>query len=66
MGVERDALDVMSWFEQLRREALHDAAPDGGGGDEHKWARHVLASSSPVSDVHVFATPRQASSVHTL
>ena len=57
----------MSWFEQLRREALLAARAsskddgNGGGGDlENKWVRDtLLSSSSPVNDVHVFATDRQ-------
>ena len=60
----------MSWFEQLRREVLlaararaspNDDGNGGGGGDlDNKWARDaLLSSSSPVNDVHVFATDRQ-------
>ena len=60
----------MSWFEQLRREVLlaararashNDDGNGGGGGDlDNKWARDALfSSSSPVNDVHVFATDRQ-------
>ena len=58
----------MSWFEQLRREALlatraspNNYGGNGGAGDhDNKWARDgLLSSSSPVNDVHVFATDRQ-------
>ena len=58
----------MSWFEELRREALlaarafsnNDGGKGGAGDHDNKWARDgLLSSSSPVNDVHVFATDRQ-------
>ena len=61
----------MSWFEQLRREVLlaakasanNDGNGIGGGDLDNKWARDaLLSSSSPVNDVHVFATDRQVRS----
>ena len=60
----------MSWFEQLRLEALSSAASAAenagasSAGEDAKtkqWLRfNVLSSSSPVRDVHVFATANQA------
>jgi hypothetical protein len=48
--------EAMSWLEELRREALSSCSEDDSVTD---WIRFVLASSSPVRDVHVFATKHQ-------